>query len=375
MSRNPFFDEPTVLDDDGYFESISKDDPLAHVNGQTNHTPYSDIPGPEQNDDQPSYADRIRARLVDTAGLRQLPPPAPLIDRWLNLNSLAVLYGPSGAGKSFVALDMAAHIAECEWWHTYNVTRTGVLYVAAEGVSGMGQRARAWEEHYGVEPRITWHPGAINLFDLGWSSALAEVIAEMRPGLVVIDTYHRAMVGADENSARDTGLVVANLDQIREAAGSCVLLVHHTGKDTTKGARGSSALKAAADTELEVTGSEGRVLVNCTKQKDGPEPYPMVFRMTAAADSVALEADATLGTVGRQSVIDEITRCAAEACRDAGEPLTMRRLIGRMDVKAGRDAKIAGIEEAVACGQITETPGPNRSRMFEHADQSIDGAS
>jgi hypothetical protein len=249
---------------------------------------YAEIPGPDF-DDIPTCADQIRSRLLTTEQLRQLPPPAPLIAGWLNLDSLAMVYGPSGAGKTHLAIDLSMSIASKRFWHGHSIHNGPVLYVIAEGVNGAAQRAAAWEAHHDTTASIMWHPGPINIYDVGWASGLAEVVGEDRPALVVIDTYARATVGIEENGTHDTGIVIDNLDMIRNAAGSCVLVVHHAGKDATKGARGSTALKAAMDTEIEVTGSEGRITVRNTKQKDGPEASPLHFQLVGAAESVVIE--------------------------------------------------------------------------------------
>ena len=95
---------------------------------------------------------------------------------------------------------------------------------------------------------MTWLPEAVNLYSPQWASALAEVVAERCPSLVVIDTFARSIVGADENSAKDVGQVVAHLDMIRCAASSCVLVVHHAGKDKTAG---SAWLDGAARSALD----------------------------------------------------------------------------------------------------------------------------
>jgi len=113
-------------------------------------------------------------------------------------------------------------------------------------------------------------------------------VTEIGPVLFVFDTLARCIAGADENSARDMGLVVANLDRIRRATSACVLAVHHTGKDMTAGARGSSALRAALDTELELTAIDERVTVKVTKQKDGAEPKPMRLARIESGDSCVL---------------------------------------------------------------------------------------
>ena len=50
--------------------------------------------------------------------------------------------------------------------------------------------------------------------------------------------------------------------------GAHVLLVHHTGKDTERGARGHSSLRAAVDTEIEISRSGNESVVKTKKQRD-----------------------------------------------------------------------------------------------------------
>src|SRR5262245_2170784 len=104
------------------------------------------------------------------------------------------------------------------------------------------------------------------------------------------------MVGADENSIQDIGIIVAHLDRIRRAAGSCVLVVHHAGKDIANGARGSTALRAAVNTELEVAGTDDQIMVKVTKQKDAPEAPPLRFRLTPIADTNSVVITQTAAT-------------------------------------------------------------------------------
>ncbi len=247
--------------------------------------------GAESHDAPITPAEMIRSKLVTTDQLRGMPRPQPLIDGWLNLDSLAMVYGPSGGGKTHVVMDIANTVSARRFWHANAVTNGGVLYVLAEGAPGASLRVTAWERHHGVTSAVTWHPGAISVFSDAWAAGLAEVVAELRPVLVVIDTYARATVGMEENGTKDTGITVEHLDMIRQAAGSCVLIVHHAGKDVTKGARGNSALKGAMDTEIEVVGGDGRIKVSNTKQKDAPEAAPLHFKLTPVpdTDSVVIE--------------------------------------------------------------------------------------
>ncbi len=86
--------------------------------------------------------------------------------------------------------------------------------------------------------------------------------------LVVVDTLSRHY-GGDENIAKDVAKFIAGLDQLKQEFNLAILLVHHSGKDSSKGARGSSAMRAALDTEIRVERAESdQMIVSNTKQKD-----------------------------------------------------------------------------------------------------------
>ena len=59
-----------------------------------------------------------------------------------------------------------------------------------------------------------------------------------------------------------------------------ILVVHHSGKDASKGARGSSALKANVDTQYHMTKGDDKVSrLHCDKMKDAPEPDDRAYQM------------------------------------------------------------------------------------------------
>lgn len=243
------------------------------------------------DDDSMSLADRMRSALLDTAGVMALPPPSPLIDDYLMLNSLAVLFAPSGAGKTFLALDWALHVAAMPWWNHHDVHGGPVVYVIAEGASGIGKRIGAWTTHHATPLNgypIHWLPRAVNLTDLGEVYAFIDIVVDLNPALIVLDTLARCIVGAEENSAKDMGLVVASLDRIRRATAACVLAVHHTGKDVSAGSRGHSSLKGALDTEIELSATDEHITVKVPKQKDDPEAKPLHLTRIPAGDSCVL---------------------------------------------------------------------------------------
>ncbi|MBX9265093.1 helicase RepA family protein, partial [Klebsiella pneumoniae] len=97
--------------------------------------------------------------------------------------------------------------------------------------------------------------------------------------LIVIDTLARCFGGNDENDAKDMGAFIEGCDTIKRETGATVLVVHHSGKDDTKGARGSSAFRAALDAEFNVRreGDGGAIILTCTKVKDAEGPRPAAF--------------------------------------------------------------------------------------------------
>ena len=77
------------------------------------------------------------------------------------------------------------------------------------------------------------------------------------------------MAGGNENASEDMGALVINGDRIRQATKAHVSWIHHSGKDTARGARGHSLLRAATDTEIEITKAEdGSRLARVTKQRE-----------------------------------------------------------------------------------------------------------
>ena len=202
--------------------------------------------------------------------------PRAMTDDVLDLDTLAALYGPAGSGKSFVALDIAMRVARGQSWAGREVKEPrAVLYVALEGVAGMGDRVRAWFSAHDVwggvgDPAppelLTFASSSLRILDREHADALGRVARELDAGLVIVDTLARAMPGADENGS-DMGLAVDGLDTVRRRSGACVLAVHHSGKDTTRGMRGHTSLLAALDTVVEVHGAEGIVTLNAVKQK------------------------------------------------------------------------------------------------------------
>jgi hypothetical protein len=206
-----------------------------------------------------------------------------LVDQWLDRGVMSVLYGDSNVGKTFVALALSRCIAAGEPVAGRKVQQGGVVYVAAEAGASIERRVEALKRRYGRgDLPLAIVPCPVDLLSPdGDAAALAALVREagqamgIGVALVVIDTLSRAMQGGNENASEHMGAFVINVDKLRIATGAHVMIVHHSGKDKAKGARGHSLLRAATDTEIEVEAGQ----VKATKQRDLELPKPMPFRL------------------------------------------------------------------------------------------------
>lgn len=205
-----------------------------------------------------------------------------LIKGYLPRAQLAILYGESTAGKTFATLDMVLAIARGEAWRDRKVVQGRVAYVVAEGQGGFRKRLQAYARHHGVDLGALPFgviADAPNLLVHDDKLIAAQVIAWGGADVIVIDTLAQATPGANENSGEDMGKALAHCRRLHEATGALILLVHHSGKDTARGARGWSGLKGAADTEIEVLREGDQRTLRFSKQKDGEESSELPFNL------------------------------------------------------------------------------------------------
>lgn len=245
------------------------------------------------------------------AGEMPIKPIAWLVHGYIEQDAFTVMYGPPGKGKSFVALDVSCCIATGESFHCHEVAQGPVFYIIGEGHNGIARRLRAWEIHNRVP--LTSAPlyiseGSTDLAHATNALRVADAVQQIAettgktPALIVIDTLARNF-GGDENSASDIGNFIRHVDNhLRHKWKATVLIVHHSGKDGDRGARGSSALKGAADAEYEVSRNDDDKIIRLTprKMKDAEEPPPLAFELVAVSllDDTGMPVDgAALKTV------------------------------------------------------------------------------
>lgn len=207
------------------------------------------------------------------------PPPQWIIRDVLPQAGLGVIFGESGSGKSFFTLDLVMAVARGVPWRNIPVKRGRVVYICAEGVAGFRRRLTALAVHHGIgndEMQLDVIPTAPDLMGAD-HKALAAAIG--RADIIVVDTLAQTTPGANENSGEDMGKALGHCKTLHEATGALVLLVHHSGKDAARGARGWSGIKGACDVELEVTCANGPRMARVSKQKDGESGECFPFRL------------------------------------------------------------------------------------------------
>lgn len=213
-----------------------------------------------------------------------------LVQGLLTHGDASVLYGSSNVGKSFFAVDLAACVATGTHYRgKMRVEGGAVIYITLEGHRSFSNRIAALKRKGRLPPGAPLYiiNSTFSLLEASDNEALVNTVLGLAHKigipvrLIVIDTLSRAMAGGDESSSVDMSNVVRAVDDIRQATGAHVMLVHHCGKDAGRGARGHSSLRAAVDTEIELFKKDGDPLTfaQVTKQRDLPCTPSMAFSL------------------------------------------------------------------------------------------------
>ena len=228
-------------------------------------------PGPGVDEKTPLevvYFDDIQPKLAT----------ADFVEGLLIEAAMSVIYGQSNSGKTFFMSDLALHVAAARPWCGREIAQGAVIWVAMEGAYGISNRVTAWREEHAIgEASVPFAviPTALNLLDpeahtddLIRTIKIVASKLQLPVKLVVMDTLSRAIAGGNENSPEDMGALVTNGTRIQQETGAHVAWIHHSGKDEAKGARGHSLLRAASDTEIEISADGTARTARVTKQRE-----------------------------------------------------------------------------------------------------------
>jgi len=296
-------------------------------------------------------AQPLRFNLLTDADLAERPMLQQRIKDVFPLVGTAAVFGASGSGKSFLIGDAVQSIAFGKSWFDYRVKPCNVIYCALEGEGGIAGRVKAYRIRHGASSdRIRYLLQPFSLLADADVVDLAHAIeAAGGAGVVVLDTLHASAPGADENSAADMGTIIAAAKKLQTLIGGLVILVHHVGKDSSRGLRGHSSLLAALDAAIEVRRDGDNREWCIVKCKDGEDGAAHPFRL----DTVELGTDAD-GDPITSCVIRPVEAAAKEVRRipppKAGNQAIIWSALGELFRKAG-DTRPEGAPAALPQGR------------------------
>lgn len=244
--------------------------------------------------------------------LKKITPPTLLGNSHLVAKGLNVIYGPSATFKSFYILNHSLQIAQ---------TST-VIYLAAEGSSGIYPRVNAWCDYYKKTPgNIEFICREVNLLKEEEVKTLIHSLVSIKNiEMVVLDTYPRCIPGGDESSSTVAGIAINSCAEIQRNLKCAVTLIHHTNR-AESGERGSGALRGGADSMIEMNVSNGVIKVMHSKMKDfeewPTESYKFLSILTSGVLISTDSSDAIDGKLSKQE-LDILELLALETFIDHG---------------------------------------------------------
>jgi hypothetical protein len=215
-----------------------------------------------------------------------------LIDSYIEERSISLLYAPKDHLKSFVGVDWSMCVASGKPWKGFEVKPGPVVYIAGEGNTGLKRRMKAWCIKHGVDIsdlKLALSTMPMQVLDkddlLQWVEHIRTVTDAFNetPRFLVIDTLATNFGPGEENSPTDMARFLAQLKIYIQAEFNCtILVVHHSGKDKDKGARGGSAIEGNADSvfyiERDGDPEDQRIKLVCKHIKDAERPPPMMLK-------------------------------------------------------------------------------------------------
>jgi hypothetical protein len=319
----------------------------------------------------PFVKSRFKLLTLDEVGA--LEPPEWLIEDWLPVGGLGVLFGDPGIGKSLLALDWSLSVATGRAWLGRPVKAGPVVYIYAEGVTGMKRRVEAWKLKHGELPSaFRALPVSVAIPDNTERREFVKAVRAtgLQPQLIVVDTLARNFGGGDENAQPDMNAFVRGCDELRETfPGATILVVHHPSKSKKKAARGSNVLAGAADTEIRLyrAGHNAVLTLSVEKQKDA-EPAKELRLMLGRAQlpdgSVSRAIELAAGHTHSSEIEQVAEECETEPPRaDKTDALVLGAL---RSLKEG--ARATKWEEAA------KAQGVGRTTFYEARRRLLDAA-
>lgn len=215
--------------------------------------------------------------------------PSYAVKNFLHVGENSVLYGAPGLGKTAIIAAIAAHAAIGRDFGDCLTQKSIVIVFAAEDRNGVHKRAYPYLSlpEFSTAPFYVV-PKGFDMLDPKNVEEVKRFIREVQDthgifqALVIFDTLNRMLGQHDENSSTVIGSYFSNAEDIAKSTNSACLTIHHSGKGTSAGARGSSAIPSNADNIYKLANSkQDKSIVHIVpeKTKDFESPPSLSFRI------------------------------------------------------------------------------------------------
>lgn len=362
----------TELQHNGDFKQAAKE--LAHRFGMNGTSPKleQDTPNdPQAIDEEPPPP---MFKRLSFSELVTRPDKEWLIDDLLGRGDYGMIFGDSGTGKTFAAINLVfCGVTGLKLANRFSIPRPlSIAYAAGEGVSGLPQRFKATREHFkdtqAIEKNLHIFLNIPQLFDEKAPDSIYTFIGDWidsglgQLDLLILDTLHAAAFGADENHAKDAGLILKALKAARDTLGCAVLLVHHANKQGTY--RGSTALHGAMDVMLQTKKLDSVYTLECFKMKDAECFNRLFFRLqsdhthNSAYAEWMDETTVKLNEDEKPTKRDKVKVAILDLLTE--EPgLLQSDIVSR--VKCSRNTTLEALKELEALGKVETQPNGTRN--------------
>lgn len=304
----------------------------------------------------------FRSKFLQGDAILEMEPTAFILKNRLVARGITVLYSAPKVGKSFVAIEMSLQACLGEYFFEERFPeKMTVLYIAAERPSVVRDRLEAAALAKGLDGipanlHLWAGPGAPQLTSISDMALLREVVAELKPSIIVLDTWAKMTLGVAENDAAEAGPVMERIAELTEAAGvpCAAFVVHHAGKDPTKGMRGSTAILGAADAVWKLSGDAVALKLEVEDINAAQTPLPSWYAIEehhlpplpgetekrsvgvlveTKAREVGTELDAHIRALFEATGVEHSVSQIRQALEDEGRPcarVTVNRAVKRM---------------------------------------------
>ena len=170
-----------------------------------------------------------------------------------------------GAGKSALLTEISVHCAAQIDWRGHRAKEAcGVVVLALERADLFKRRLRVYQQRDGLQGLPIAVADAV--VDLLNPACVETIVATVRAaeqqfgrdvGLIVLDTYSKGIAAGGGDEDKSPGSEQGGCQSLRNVHARLdvhIALVGHTGKDETRGARGSNAHVGDVDVMVQISG-------------------------------------------------------------------------------------------------------------------------